>query len=105
MVVMSILIIMTCFFTLFRPGQLLSLRQCIKSIYRTDGVRGFYRGLTASYAGTIETAIYFVIYERLKQKFYLRLKRDLLPVECMVMAGVSKMIASTFCYPHGKWLP
>ena len=102
---MSTLITSTSFVSLFRPGQLLGLRQCIKSIYKTDRLRGFYRGLTASYAGTIETAIYFVIYERLKQKFSLHLKRDLLPVECMFIAGGSKMIASTFCYPHGKWLP
>lgn len=33
------------------PGKRLRASKCIMQIYSLDGVRGFYRGLTASYAG------------------------------------------------------
>lgn len=84
-----------------RPHQLLTVRNCIRSLYRTDGIRAFYRGLTASYAGTIETAIHFVIYERMKVKVaQLSGKREPHPTECMFIAAGSKMTASMLCYPH-----
>ena len=38
----------------------------VRDIYHTDGIRGFYRGLTSSYAGTCETIIHFVLYEKMK---------------------------------------
>lgn len=41
---------------------------CIKSIYRQNGLRGFYKGITASYFGISETVVHFVIYETLKRK-------------------------------------
>uniref|UniRef100_A0A803YKE5 Solute carrier family 25 member 33 n=1 Tax=Meleagris gallopavo TaxID=9103 RepID=A0A803YKE5_MELGA len=41
--------------------------QCAVHVYRTGGLLGFYRGITASYAGVSETIIHFVIYEALKQ--------------------------------------
>ena len=69
----------------------MTVRNSVHSLYRTDGFRAFYRGLTASYAGTLETAIHFVIYERLK-------------LQCMVIAATSKMTASCLCYPHGVLL-
>ena len=42
--------------------------QCVPEVYQTDGLRGFYRGMSASYAGISETVIHFVIYESIKQK-------------------------------------
>ncbi|KAF4467398.1 mitochondrial carrier [Fusarium albosuccineum] len=39
---------------------------CLGQVVRTEGVRGLYRGLSASYLGTIETAMHLVMYERLK---------------------------------------
>ena len=35
----------------FRPGNVLRVQNCIRQIYTLDGLRGFYRGLSASYAG------------------------------------------------------
>jgi len=78
-------------------------------------MRGFYRGLIASYYGIIETAIHFVIYERLRAKLVeLRARRrphdsntspagrvtDFL--EYMAAAGTSKGIATCIGYPHGR---
>lgn len=33
-----------------------------------NGLRGFYKGITASYFGISETVVHFVIYETLKRK-------------------------------------
>lgn len=42
---------------------------CIKSMYRNEGVRGFYKGMSASYLGVIEGTIQWVVYENLKRKW------------------------------------
>lgn len=85
--------------------------QCMKRVYQMQGLRGFYRGMTASYAGISETIIHFVIYEALKQ--HLREQRYLTPpgkthvtqdtwdfLGLMVSAGISKTCASCVAYPH-----
>lgn len=41
---------------------------CVKRIYRTNGLKGFYKGITASYFGISETVVHFVIYETIKKK-------------------------------------
>ena len=38
----------------------------ISSTWREYGLRGFYRGISASYVGSLETAINFVVYENVK---------------------------------------
>lgn len=68
-------------------------------LYQRDGLRSFYRGLSASYAGSIETAIHFVIYERMKE--VVSANKDVPPFQCMLIAACSKITASTLCYPHG----
>lgn len=84
------------------------MMKCIRKTYKLEGVRGFYRGLSASYYGVLETIIHFVIYERLK-----RLLREK-PLfhgsnnhgeknnifDFMIAAGFSKSIASICAYPH-----
>lgn len=42
--------------------------ECIRSIYQQHGIKGFYKGLVASYFGITETAIHFVIYEAIKAR-------------------------------------
>ncbi|XP_069771662.1 solute carrier family 25 member 33 [Narcine bancroftii] len=81
--------------------------QCARHVYQTEGFKGFYRGLTASYAGISETVIHFVIYEALKKnleewRFTVRDNdknvSDFLGL--MIAAGISKMCASCTAYPH-----
>ncbi|XP_051499567.1 solute carrier family 25 member 36-like isoform X1 [Apus apus] len=84
--------------------------QCAMRVYHTEGLRGFYRGITASYAGVSETIIHFVIYEALKQQ--LRSSHHSLspPLTLspnnhdffglMGAAAVSKTCASCIAYPH-----
>ncbi|KAA8591163.1 hypothetical protein FQN60_002106 [Etheostoma spectabile] len=83
--------------------------QCARYVYKTEGIRGFYRGLTASYAGISETMICFVIYETLKKhlaknQFTSRNGEkekgasDFLGL--MMAAAFSKGCASCIAYPH-----
>ncbi|KJE88878.1 solute carrier family 25 member 36 [Capsaspora owczarzaki ATCC 30864] len=48
-------------------GLIAGTIRCVRDVYRREGIVGFYRGMSASYAGTLETIIQFVIYERLKE--------------------------------------
>lgn len=88
--------------------------QCAMHVYRTEGLRGFYRGITASYAGVSETIIHFVIYEALKQELrnsqHSHSPALTLPPNnhdffgLMGAAAVSKTCATCIAYPHGEWV-
>lgn len=84
-----------------------SVTECVRRIYATQGLIGFYKGITASYVGISETVIHFVIYEALKKK--LNEMRDANPgddktsrdfLEFMAAGATSKTIASVVAYPH-----
>ena len=76
----------------------------VHNIWKTDGLKGFYRGLTATYVGVTETVIHFVIYEHLKKLFKERRENyQMQPLDCVLAAGLAKMTASSTCYPHGEW--
>lgn len=83
----------------------LTVRECIRQINQQHGIRGFYKGITASYYGMAETVIHFVIYEAIKA----RLEEQFPGVEhsngnnflrCMVAGATSKTIATCVAYPH-----
>lgn len=38
----------------------------IKKMYKNEGIKVFYRGMSASYLGIAESSLQFVLYERLK---------------------------------------
>ncbi|NXA05905.1 S2533 protein, partial [Sapayoa aenigma] len=92
-------------------GQMASnALQCAMHVYRTEGLRGFYRGITASYAGVSETIIHFVVYEALKQKLRNSHHCHSPPLTLsannhdffglMGAAAVSKTCATCITYPH-----
>ncbi|CAH3190910.1 unnamed protein product [Porites evermanni] len=86
-------------------GQITKL---IHSIWKTDGLKGFYRGLTATYFGTSETVIHFVIYEHIKaklQRHHFKVRgtseKNIIDFfQYMMAAATSKCIASMAAYPH-----
>ncbi|OAD77827.1 hypothetical protein PHYBLDRAFT_16653 [Phycomyces blakesleeanus NRRL 1555(-)] len=86
---------------------------CAANILRGEGIRGFYKGMSASYLGVAEGTIQWVIYEHLKQKWATPKKikttqLDLLkPANRLIdwaghlgAAAVSKLIAACVAYPH-----
>ena len=95
-----------------KKGNLTAV-QCIKDVYRRLGIRGFYKGITASYYGISETVIHFVIYEAIKAKLremkgHQTLEDDFDDrsaidfFEFMAAGATSKTIATCVAYPHGK---
>ncbi|KAK3105353.1 hypothetical protein FSP39_023268 [Pinctada imbricata] len=87
----------------------LTCRQCIQRVYRADGIRGFWKGITASYVGIAETVVHFVIYEYLKAELLSLNNLDsnnssdtkyLDFVKCMFAAACSKTCATLVAYPH-----
>lgn len=97
-----------------RGERQMSALECMRRVYQTDGLRGFYRGMSASYAGISETVIHFVVYEGIKQRLLetranTRMsqekgtKRGASDFMCMMMAAAtSKTCASCVAYPHGE---
>ncbi|KAJ6656885.1 hypothetical protein lerEdw1_003216 [Lerista edwardsae] len=93
-----------------RGSKQMNALQCARYVYRREGIRGFYRGLTASYAGISETIICFAIYESLKKHVNdiqlapspaggsERTSTNFLGL--MVAAAVAKGCASCIAYPH-----
>lgn len=75
---------------------------CIKQIMRAEGIKGFYKGMTASYLGVTEGTIQWVLYERLK-KLTANAQGQGGWKEWAGMlgsAGTAKCIASLITYPH-----
>lgn len=80
---------------------------CIKKIMREGGVKGFYKGLSASYLGVTEGTIQWVLYEKLK-KLSVKTEGQGTISQWMGMlcsAGSAKFIASLITYPHEVRIP
>ncbi|KAL4949657.1 mitochondrial carrier domain-containing protein [Aspergillus filifer] len=91
-----------------RPPQYRNSYDCVKQVIRTEGVKGLYRGLMASYLGVIETTLHLASYERIKVMVAHHYERkgktqDSEVAQGLIMsgaAGVSKLIAVLIAYPH-----
>ncbi|XP_073711196.1 solute carrier family 25 member 36-A [Misgurnus anguillicaudatus] len=95
-----------------RGERSMSAFECVRRVYRSDGLRGFYRGMSASYAGISETVIHFVIYESIKRKLIESKANANMDDEdesvkdasdfvgMMLAAATSKTCATSIAYPH-----
>lgn len=95
-----------------RGEQRMNALDCVRRVYQMDGLRGFYRGMSASYAGISETVIHFVIYESIKRKLLESKAHTSMDEEeeavkdasdfvgMMLAAATSKTCATTIAYPH-----
>ena len=83
----------------------------ISTIFKEEGVGGFYRGIFASYWGCAEGAIQFILYEQIKSRLLekqnqSRAERGLPPTDKLPKykyfwgAAVAKGVASIATYPH-----
>ena len=91
--------------------QYTSYTDVIQSIYREEGIGGFYKGMAASYWGCTEGAIQFILYEKIKGKLLdqqnaRRLQHGLEPTDKLpkltyfCSAAVAKGVAAMATYPH-----
>lgn len=81
----------------------------IKDTYNQFGLRGYWKGVTASYLGITETVIHFVIYEAIKKQIlankghYYDNERSASDFAVfMIAAACSKTCATCIAYPHGE---
>lgn len=84
----------------------------IKTIYRTEGLAAFYKGLLPSLFGVTHVAVQFGLYEKTKAAMsrWRRMRevltipandgQPLTPTSILVASAFSKMIASLATYPH-----
>ena len=88
-----------------------SYREVISSIYKEEGIRGFFKGITASYMGCFEGAIQWIAYEKIKSLLAIKNKAanindgKLTASDFFIGAAVSKFIAICATYPHEVLLP
>ncbi|EEP75589.1 conserved hypothetical protein [Uncinocarpus reesii 1704] len=87
---------------------------CIRQTVRHEGIRGLYRGLTASYLGVTESSLQWVMYEQMKRVLARRAARRSADPEHvygwqdfmeewggkLTAAGSAKLIAAAATYPH-----
>lgn len=87
---------------------------CIKQTFRHEGIRGLYRGLSASYLGVTESTLQWVLYERMKLSLARRQARRLAnPAYRSTLldnaeawggkfsaAAGAKLFAAIITYPH-----
>lgn len=86
---------------------------CVRQIVREEGVRGLYKGMSASYLGVAESTLQWVLYEQLKAYLARREERIELSGRDKTTwdrsvewtgkfgaAGVSKFFAAILAYPH-----
>lgn len=86
---------------------------CVKQVVRDEGVRGLYKGMSASYLGVVESTMQWMLYEQLKA--YLARREALIQasgreknwwdkvVDVMGnggAAGGAKLVAAVIAYPH-----
>jgi solute carrier family 25 protein 33/36 len=86
---------------------------CIRQILRDEGVRGMYKGMSASYLGVVESTMQWMLYEQLKAG----LARREMKIQAsgrektwwdntvdwtgkFCSAGSAKLVAAVIAYPH-----
>jgi solute carrier family 25 protein 33/36 len=86
---------------------------CVKQVLRDEGIRGLYKGMSASYLGVTESTLQWVLYEQMKRSLRLREERILRSGRRKTWwdrtiewtgkvnaAGGAKLVASILTYPH-----
>uniref|UniRef100_A0A182K3M3 Mitochondrial folate transporter/carrier n=1 Tax=Anopheles christyi TaxID=43041 RepID=A0A182K3M3_9DIPT len=76
----------------------------LTKIYRTEGIRGLYRGFVPGMFGVSHGALQFMTYEEMKNKYNqhrkLPIDAKLTTSEYLTFAAVSKLIAAAGTYPY-----
>lgn len=85
------------------PGAYTSIAQGTAALYKSEGIKGFYRGLLPSLFGVSHGAIQFMAYEQLKNHWALSRKggkEGLTNLDYLTLSAVSKMFAGSITYPY-----
>lgn len=77
-----------------------------RTIYATEGLRGFYRGLGVSLLGVSHGAVQFAVYEPAKRVYFARRSARgvddgrLTTEATVVLSSVAKLVAGAVTYPY-----
>lgn len=85
------------------PGAYRSISHGTVTLYREEGLRGFYRGLIPSLFGVSHGAIQFMAYEQLKNHFSHSRengKAGLTNIDYLSLSALSKIFAGSITYPY-----
>ncbi|KAM0719055.1 hypothetical protein Q7P37_004960 [Cladosporium fusiforme] len=85
------------------PGAYRSITHGTLDLYRSEGLKGFYRGLLPSLFGVSHGAIQFMVYERLKDHWGMSRKggkQGLTNMDYLYLSATSKMFAGSITYPY-----
>ena len=75
-----------------------SISEVMKNIYKTEGIKGFYRGLIISFHRDVYSfGVYFFVYHKLKD--YWQEKLILTDFKLMIAGGISGALTWTITYP------
>ena len=82
-------------------GAYKTLLDGTRQIYKSEGIRGFYRGLIPSLFGVSHGALQFMAYETLKTRRRATLASgQLSTVDYLVLSGMAKVFAGSVTYPY-----
>ncbi|KAH8686034.1 mitochondrial carrier domain-containing protein [Tricladium varicosporioides] len=86
---------------------------CIKQVVRQEGIRGLYKGMSASYLGVTESTLQWVLYEQMKKSLAKREEKIITSgrertawdnvvswTGSIGAAGSAKLVAALATYPH-----
>lgn len=78
---------------------------CFRQVYKEEGITAFWRGLTASWLGVFEGALFFALYERAKnakmfKEITDRKNPNFNPLIFLSLSAGCKLFASAATYPH-----
>ncbi|ORX78565.1 mitochondrial carrier [Basidiobolus meristosporus CBS 931.73] len=94
------------------PARYRNSLDCVGQVIRSEGIRGLYRGVSASYLGVAEGTLQWVVYEKFKSWIHERRRvrygtehctenRSALDwFEYFAAAGSAKLLAAVVTYPH-----
>ncbi len=82
------------------PPKYHSSLDCLTRVVREEGMRGLYKGLSASYLGVAEGTIQWVLYERLKKSLPKTEGSSTAWGTYFGAAAGSKLFAAALTYPH-----
>jgi solute carrier family 25 folate transporter 32 len=84
-----------------QTGAYTGMMSGLGSIYRTEGVRGLFHGMTPSLFGVSHGALYFVAYEKLKVwRKQAKKGEPLSNADTLLTSSLSKVFAGMLTYPH-----
>lgn len=83
------------------PGAYQSIVDGTRQIYRSEGLRGFYRGLVPSLFGVSHGALQFMAYESLKRERAKQTQQgNLNATDYLLLSGAAKIFAGSLTYPY-----